>query len=72
LYGYKNYSYDHVLDLVLYLEEFTKEMMFEVVPKEALYVLFALFGCYTITTNFDIYMSKGTHNIFVLVVNYEC
>jgi len=33
-------------------------MMFELIPKEALYVLFALFGYYTITTNFDIYISK--------------
>jgi hypothetical protein len=34
------------------------------------YVLPKLVECYSTTTSFYLWMSKGTHHIFVLVINF--
>jgi hypothetical protein len=33
-------------------------------------VVLALAKCYSITTNFDLWMFKGTYNVFALVINF--
>jgi hypothetical protein len=34
------------------------------------YVLPKLGECYYVTTSFDLWMSKGTHDIFAFVINF--
>jgi len=35
-----------------------------------LYVLPTLADCYSVTTSFDLWMSKGAYDIFALVINF--
>jgi hypothetical protein len=34
-----------------------------------LYVLLALAKCYSTTTNFDLWISKGAYDVFALIIN---
>ncbi len=35
-----------------------------------LYVLLALINCYSITTSFDLWLSKGAYDIFALIIKF--
>jgi hypothetical protein len=35
-----------------------------------IYVFPALAECHSTTTNFDLWMSKGAHDVFTLIINF--
>jgi hypothetical protein len=47
------------------------ELLPELVEKtKQLYVLLASIGCHIAIASFDLWMSKGRHDIFALVINF--
>jgi hypothetical protein len=51
---------------------FSQEVSIDLVEKmkQKYYVLFKLKQCYSVTTNFDFWMSKGEHDVFALVISF--
>ncbi len=50
---------------------FSNIVLLELVENtKEIYVLPLLDDCICVTTNFDLWMSKGTHDVFVLVINF--
>jgi hypothetical protein len=51
--------------------QFSQDILPRLLEKtNQLYVVLALAKCYVITTKFDLWMSKGTYNVFALVINF--
>jgi hypothetical protein len=50
---------------------FSQKFLIDLVEKmKQKYVLFKLKQCYSITTSFDLWMSKGTHDVFALLISF--
>ncbi len=54
---------------------FMKQKFHELLPElvektKQLYVLLASIGCHIAIASFDLWMSKGRHDIFALVINF--
>jgi hypothetical protein len=53
------------------LKQFSNELLPKLVEKtKQLYVLETLIECHSITTSFDMWMSKVGHDIFALVIYF--
>jgi len=51
--------------------QFSQEILAKLVEKtNQLYVLPSLTECYTTITSFDLWMNKGAHDVFALVLNF--
>jgi hypothetical protein len=51
------------------IKQFFNELLFGLMEKtKQLYVLLALVECHSVTTSFDLWMSKVGHDIFALVI----
>jgi hypothetical protein len=52
-------------------KHFFQETLLNLVEKmKQVYVLTKLTDCISTTTNFDLWISKGAHDIFALVINF--
>ncbi len=52
-------------------KQFSQEILPNLVEKtKQIYVLQKLTNCIFATTSFDLWMSKGAHDIFVLIINF--
>jgi hypothetical protein len=51
--------------------QFPQDILLGLMEKtNQLYVVLALAKCYFTTINFNLWMSKGTYNVFALVINF--
>ncbi len=52
-------------------KQFSHDILLGLMEKtNELYVVPTLVECHSITTNFDLWMSKGTYDVFALVINF--
>ncbi len=51
-------------------KQFSEEILSKLEKKKQLYVLPTLANCYSITTSFDLWMSKEAYELFALVINF--
>jgi hypothetical protein len=57
--------------LCFYQEKCFQEVLVDLMKKtKQKYVLPKLKQCYFVTTSFDLWMSKGAHDVFALVINF--
>jgi len=50
---------------------FSQEILLDLLEKtKEEYMLLKLKQCYFATTSFDLWMSKGAHDVFALVINF--
>ncbi len=49
-------------------KQFLEEVLSKLEKNNQLYVLLALASCYSVTTSFDMWMSKGAYDIFAFVI----
>jgi len=49
-------------------KQFLEEVLSKLEKNNQLYVLLALASCYSVTTSFDLWMSKGAYDIFAFVI----
>jgi hypothetical protein len=56
---------------LFFKKQFSKEILPKLMEKiKQLYVLLALINCYSITTSFDLWLSKGAYDIFALIIKF--
>ncbi len=56
---------------LLSIRQFSQDILLGLMKKiNELYVVHALAKCHFVTASFDLWMSKGTYDLFALVINF--